>query len=95
MLEAESHYLSGTATKMKADATKGYADFCMMLGKTPKAIAVHHNSVRQFKYDGGTEYAPPEFIEYLKRLNTIRQTTCANSPEQNGMSESVWWRLKV
>jgi len=50
--------------------------------------------VRQFKSDGGTEYAPPEFIEYLKRLNTIRQTTCANSPEQNGMSESVWWRLK-
>jgi Integrase core domain len=43
--------------------------------------------IKVFRLDNGTEYVNKIFSELLKSKEILHQTTCINTPEQNGVSE--------
>jgi Integrase core domain/GAG-pre-integrase domain/gag-polypeptide of LTR copia-type len=47
----------------------------------------YNAQVKIFRSDNGTEYINKEFINFFKQKGIIHQTTCVNTPQQNGVSE--------
>jgi transposase InsO family protein len=43
--------------------------------------------IKIFRSDNGTEYVNKTFLEFFKSKGILHQTTCINTPEQNGVSE--------
>jgi ribosomal protein L30/L7E len=43
--------------------------------------------IKVFRSDNGTEYVNKKIFELLKLKKILHQTTCINTPEQNGVSE--------
>ena len=82
-LEVSEHIVAVDCTVTKAEAPNGYPAFCAALGESPRAIWLHVNGVRIFRGDGGGEYSGQDFREFLLNALTMKQSSCANSPEQN------------
>jgi transposase InsO family protein len=47
----------------------------------------HENSVKIIHIDNGTKYVNREFELFLTYNGIEHQTTCVNTPEQNGVNE--------
>jgi hypothetical protein len=48
----------------------------------------HYNAkIKIFRFDNGTEYLNNKFLSYFTQKEILHQTTCINTPEQNGISE--------
>jgi Integrase core domain len=47
----------------------------------------YNANLKIFRSDNGTEYVNKNFIEFFKQKGILHQTTCINTPEQNGVSE--------
>jgi Integrase core domain len=43
--------------------------------------------IKFFRSDNGTEYVNKNFSDFFKEKRIIHQTTCVNTPQQNGVSE--------
>jgi hypothetical protein len=51
-------------------------------------IENHYSAkVKIFRSDNGTEYVNKNFTEFFKQKGILHQTTCINTPEQNGIFE--------
>jgi transposase InsO family protein len=42
-----------------------------------------------FRSDNGTEFINNKFASFLKEKGIIYQTTCINTPKQNGVAEKT------
>jgi transposase InsO family protein len=47
----------------------------------------YNAKIKVFRSDNGTEYVNKSFSELFKSKGILNQTTCINTPEQNGVSE--------
>ncbi len=47
----------------------------------------YNTKIKKFRSDNGTEYINKIFSDFLKQKGILHQTTCINTPEQNGVSE--------
>jgi Integrase core domain/GAG-pre-integrase domain len=47
----------------------------------------YNAKIKIFKYDNGTEYVNKKKLEFFKQKGVVHQTTCVNTPQQNGISE--------
>ena len=45
------------------------------------------NTIKVLRSDNGTEYVNQEFEQFLVSSGIEHQTTCVNTPEQNGVAE--------
>jgi transposase InsO family protein len=43
--------------------------------------------IKVFRFDNGTKYVNYQFEEYFGSYGIVHRTTCANSPEQNGVAK--------
>jgi transposase InsO family protein len=47
----------------------------------------YNAKLKIFHSDNGTEYVNKNFTEFFKQKDILHQTTCVNTPQQNGVSE--------
>ena len=47
----------------------------------------YNTIIKTLRSDNGTEYVNKIFSDFLKQKEILHQTTCINTPEQNGISE--------
>ncbi|RVW12248.1 Retrovirus-related Pol polyprotein from transposon TNT 1-94 [Vitis vinifera] len=60
----------------------------LLFQKFHKVIETQYNAkVRVLRSDNGGEYQSSDLQKYLEGHGTIHQTTCSNTPQQNGVAE--------
>jgi transposase InsO family protein len=60
----------------------------MLFQKFNKMICTQYNvKVRVLRSDNGGEYLSSEFRQYLEAQGIVHQTTCPDTPQQNGVAE--------
>lgn len=67
--------------KHKDEVLKCFQDFCALV-KTQ-----FHTQVKVLRTDNGTEYVNKEFSNFLSTNGILHQTTCLDTPPQNGVAE--------
>ena len=67
--------------KHKDEVLKCFQDFCALV-KTQ-----FNTHVKVIKTDNGTEYVNKEFGVFLSENGILHQTTCPDTPPQNGVAE--------
>ena len=67
--------------KQKNEVLKCFRDFCSLIGNQYDA------RVKVLRTDNGTEYVNNEFESYLSAQGILHQTTCPDTPPQNGVAE--------
>jgi Integrase core domain/GAG-pre-integrase domain len=67
--------------KGKNEVFSCFKDFLNFVGNQYSA------KIKVFRSDNGTEYVNKKIFELLKSKGILYQTTCINTPEQNGVSE--------
>jgi len=65
----------------KSDVFKVFKDLCALIENK------FGNTVKVLRSDNGTEYVNQEFEQFLISKGIEHQTTCVNTPEQNGVAE--------
>ena len=66
----------------------------LLFQKFHKMIETQYNAkVRVLRSDNGGEYQSFDLQKYLEEHDIIHQTTCSNSPQQNGVVERKNWHL--
>ncbi|RVW51857.1 Retrovirus-related Pol polyprotein from transposon TNT 1-94 [Vitis vinifera] len=66
----------------------------LLFQKFHKVIETQYNAkVRVLHSDNGGEYQSSDLQKYLERHDIIHQTTCSNTPQQNGVAEQKNWHL--
>ncbi|GMQ10172.1 hypothetical protein CsSME_00053276 [Camellia sinensis var. sinensis] len=55
--------------------------------------ALFGSTIKLLRFDLGGEYFKTEFCEYLAKLGTIHQTSCTDTPVQNGRAERKYRHL--
>ena len=60
----------------------------LLFQKFHKMIETQYNAkVRVLRSDNGGEYQSSDLQKYLEEHGIIYQTTCSNTPQQNGVAE--------
>jgi Integrase core domain/GAG-pre-integrase domain len=54
---------------------------------TSRIKTQYDGKIKIFRSDNGTEFVNNKFLTFFKENGIIHQTTCVNTPEQNGVSE--------
>ena len=67
--------------KHKHEVLRCFQDFCSLV-KTQ-----FNNQVQLIRIDNGTEYVNKEFSAFLSANGIMHQTTCPDTPPQNGVAE--------
>lgn len=67
--------------KHKNEVLKCFQDFCSLIGNQYDA------RVKVLRTDNGTEYVNNEFCSFLSAQGILHQTTCPDTPPQNGVAE--------
>ena len=67
--------------KQKNEVLKCFRDFCSLIGNQFDA------RVKVLRTDNGTKYVNNEFESYLSAQGILHQTTCPDTPPQNGVAE--------
>ena len=67
--------------KHRSEFFEIYKAFCALV-KTPHSIVIKY-----FRCDLGGEYTSNKFLELLALDGTMQQTSCTDTPEQNGFAE--------
>jgi len=67
--------------KQKNEVLKCFRDFCSLIGNQFDA------RVKVLRTDNGTEYVNNEFESFLSAQGILHQTTCLDTPPQNGVAE--------
>jgi transposase InsO family protein len=82
--------------KQKNEVLKCFQDFCSLVKNQYDA------RVKLLRTDNGTEYVNNEFQNYLSAHEILHQTTCPDTPPQNGVAErknrhvlEIAWSLMV
>ena len=73
--------------KAKSEALQAYKDF------TAWALTQHGAKVKRFHSDRGGEYMGDDFTKYLNQQGTERRATTHDTPQHNGVAESLNRRL--
>jgi len=76
---------------------KSKGEVNLIFQKFHKMIQTQYNAkVQVLRSDNGGEYQSLEFKRYLDEHEIIHQTTCRNTPQQNGVLQSgkidTYWR---
>jgi transposase InsO family protein len=67
---------------------KSKSEVSLLFKKFHKMVRRRYNShVQVLHSDNEGEYLSSEFQQYLEAHRTIHQTTCSNTPQQNGVVE--------
>lgn len=67
--------------KHKSDVFSVFTDLCALIRNQ------FGETVKTLRSDNGSEYVNQEFEEFLASNGILHQTTCVNTPEQNGVAE--------
>jgi len=67
--------------KHKSDVFVVFKDQCALIKNK------FGNTIKILRSDNGTEYVNQEFEDFLSSNGIEHQTTCVNTPEQNGVAE--------
>ena len=67
--------------KHKSDVFVVFKDLCALIKNK------FGNTIKILRSDNGTEYVNQEFEHFLSSNGIEHQTTCVNTPEQNGVAE--------
>jgi hypothetical protein len=67
--------------KRKSDVFSVFRDLCALIKNQ------HGTTIKVLRSDNGTKYVNQEFGKFLSRNGIEHQTTCVNTPEQNGVAE--------
>jgi transposase InsO family protein len=54
---------------------------------TSRIKTQYDGKIKIFRSDNGTEFVNNKILTFFKENGIIHQTTCVNTPEQNGVSE--------
>ena len=80
-IDCYSHMTWIYLMKQKNEVLKCFRDFCSLIGNQFDA------RVKVLRTDNGTEYVNNEFESYLSAQGILHQTTCPDTPPQNGVAE--------
>ena len=76
--------------KHKSEVLQCFRNFCSLVGNQYDA------RVKVLRTDNGTEYVNNEFGNFLSAHGILHQTTCHDTPPQNGVAEKkkivISWR---
>jgi Integrase core domain/GAG-pre-integrase domain len=67
--------------KAKSDVFLYFQEFYIFIENQYNA------KIKTFRSDNGTEYVNKKNLEFFKQKGILHQTTCVNTPQQNGISE--------
>ena len=67
--------------KHKSEVLQCFRNFCSLVGNQYDA------RVKVLRTDNGTEYVNNEFGNFLSAHGILHQTTCPDTPPQNGVAE--------
>ncbi|WVZ69158.1 hypothetical protein U9M48_017993 [Paspalum notatum var. saurae] len=80
-IDDSSRYTWLYLLKRKSDVFSVFKDLCTLIQNQFGA------TIKTLRSDNGTEYINMEFEQFLVSLGIEHQTTCVNTPEQNGVAE--------
>ena len=76
---------------------KHKSDVCNVFQVFHKMISTQFNTpIKIVRFDNGGEYYKNELTNFKKSIGIFHQTSCPNSPQQNGVVEKkidIFWRL--
>jgi len=87
-IDDKSRWLTVYPLKLKSDCFASFQAFHLC------AETATGRKIRQLRSDGGGEYFSTEFNSFLDEHGIQRQTTCAYTPQQNGVAERMNRTLK-